>query len=52
MPDILICRTEVDLDDEHIEKLSLFCNVNKSCVIVEKDVELSIHKLLFCPIQN
>ena len=45
MPDILICRTEVDLDDEHIEKLSLFCNVNKSCVIVEKDVELSIYEI-------
>jgi len=45
MPHILVCRTEVDLTDEHIEKLSLFCNVDKDCVIVEKDVETSIYEI-------
>ena len=45
MPDVLICRTEVDLDAEHLEKLSLFCNVDRSCVIVEKDVEYSIYEI-------
>ncbi len=45
MPHILVCRTEVDLTNEHIEKLSLFCNVDKECVIVEKDVETSIYEI-------
>ena len=45
MPDILICRTEVDLDEDHINKISLFCNVSKNCVIVEKDVDVSIYQI-------
>ena len=45
MPDILICRTEVDLDEEHLDKLSLFCNVPRSAVIVEKDVDISIYEI-------
>jgi CTP synthase len=45
MPDVLVCRTEVDLDQEHLDKLSLFCNVPKDCVIVEKDVETSIYEI-------
>ena len=45
LPHILVCRTEVELADEHIEKLSLFCNVDKECVIVEKDVETSIYEI-------
>ena len=45
MPHILVCRTEVDLTDEHLDKLSLFCNVDKDCVIVEKDVETSIYEI-------
>jgi CTP synthase len=45
LPHILVCRTEVDLIEEHIEKLSLFCNVPRECVIVEKDVETSIYEI-------
>jgi len=45
MPDVLVCRTEVDLEREHLDKLSLFCNVPKDCVIVEKDVETSIYEI-------
>ncbi len=45
MPHILVCRTEVDLTDEHLDKLSLFCNVDRDCVIVEKDVETSIYEI-------
>jgi CTP synthase len=45
MPDVLVCRTEVDLELEHLEKLSLFCNVPQDCVIVEKDVETSIYEI-------
>lgn len=45
MPDVLVCRTEVDLEREHLDKLSLFCNVPRDCVIVEKDVETSIYEI-------
>ena len=45
MPDVLVCRTEVDLEQEHLDKLSLFCNVQRDCVIVEKDVETSIYEI-------
>jgi len=38
-PDIIVCRTERDLPDEVKKKISLFCNVEKSCVITAKDVE-------------
>jgi CTP synthase len=45
LPHILVCRTEVDLTDEHLDKLSLFCNVDRECVIVEKDVDTSIYEI-------
>jgi len=45
LPHILVCRTEVDLTDEHLDKLSLFCNVPRNCVVVEKDVETSIYEI-------
>ncbi|MBA4392229.1 MAG: CTP synthetase [Desulfobacca sp.] len=38
-PDILLCRTEGILTPEMKAKISLFCNVEKDCVITAKDVE-------------
>jgi len=38
-PDLLICRTEHELDDALRRKISLFCNVQKGCVIQAKDVD-------------
>ena len=32
-PDILVCRTEVEIPEEIMEKLALFCNVRKENVI-------------------
>ena len=32
-PNILVCRTDVPISDELKEKIALFCNVRKSCVI-------------------
>jgi len=37
-PDILICRTEQPLDDDHRRKMSLFCNVPQEAVIEARDV--------------
>jgi CTP synthase len=44
-PDILICRTERELREEHRRKISLFCNVEEGAVIEERDVEYSIYEL-------
>ncbi len=46
-PDILVCRTEVPLEDSLKEKISLFCNVPPDAVITAIDVdtiyELPLH---------
>ena len=43
IPDILVCRTERTIPNEHLDKLALFCNVRRECVIEEKDVEDSVY---------
>jgi len=37
-PDALVCRTEYPLPDDLREKMALFCNVEKSCVIENLNV--------------
>ena len=43
IPDILVCRTEMAIPEEHLQKLALFCNVKRDCVIEEKDVTDSVY---------
>lgn len=43
IPDILVCRTEMTIPKEHLDKLALFCNVKRECVIEEKDVTDSVY---------
>lgn len=38
-PDIIVCRTELELTAETKEKLSLFCNVDKDCIIQNLDAQ-------------
>jgi CTP synthase len=38
-PDILVCRTEIPLDDSLKSKIALFCNVHKDAVITAIDVD-------------
>ncbi len=45
IPDILVCRTEMTIPKEHIEKLALFCNVRPERVIEEKDVTDSVYAI-------
>ena len=45
VPDVLICRSEVELPDDVRKKLSLFCNVPMHAVIQEKDVDHTIYEL-------
>lgn len=35
-PDILVCRTEIDIPENMREKIALFCNVRKESVIANK----------------
>jgi CTP synthase len=44
-PDILICRCEHPMTEEHFDKLSLFCNIERKLVIAEQDVENSIYEV-------
>jgi len=38
-PDFILCRSDVSLDEARKEKISLFCNVEKDCVISAPDVD-------------
>ena len=45
IPDILICRCERRMSEEHKDKLALFCNVERRLVIEEIDVAHSIYEV-------
>jgi len=45
MPDFLVCRSERPLEEDHIEKLALFCNVESENVIQEVDVANTIYEV-------
>ncbi len=44
-PDLLICRTEVPLDEDVMRKIGLFCNLPREAVLEEKDVDFSIYEV-------
>ena len=46
-PDIIICRTEHELDDENRSKIAMFCNVQKQNVVAFRDVKHTIYE---CPL--
>lgn len=45
LPDLIICRAEMPLDEEIKRKISLFCNVPKEAVFDEEDVQHSIYEV-------
>ncbi|MEM7164256.1 MAG: CTP synthase [Planctomycetota bacterium] len=45
VPDILVCRTERDVDSDARKKIALFCNVRDEHVLIEKDVDYSIYEV-------
>ncbi len=45
IPDILVCRCEHHLEEEHFQKMALFCNVDRKLVIEEKDVDNTIYEV-------
>jgi len=46
-PDIIVCRTEHDLDEDNKRKIAMFCNVEKQNVVAFRDVDHTIYE---CPI--
>jgi len=46
-PDIIICRTEHELDDDNKKKIAMFCNVPPTNVVAFRDVEHTIYE---CPL--
>jgi CTP synthase len=44
-PQVLICRSQLPLDSELRQKLSMFCNVSVKAVIEARDVEHTIYEL-------
>ena len=44
-PDVLICRTERAIGPDEIDKIALFCNVERKAVIEERDKEFSIYEV-------
>tara|TARA_Y100000766_G_scaffold25524_1_gene17632 strand:- start:135 stop:1754 length:1620 start_codon:yes stop_codon:yes gene_type:complete len=46
-PDIVICRTEHDLDDDNRRKIAMFCNVEHRNIVAFRDVKHSIYE---CPL--
>ncbi|MEN8695036.1 MAG: CTP synthase [Akkermansiaceae bacterium] len=46
-PDIIICRTEHDLDEDNKAKIAMFCNVPAQNVVAFRDVENTIYE---CPL--
>ncbi len=39
-PDVLVCRTELDLGEENKRKIAMFCNVTSDAVIQNKDASI------------
>ena len=46
-PDIIVCRTEHDLDEANKKKIAMFCNVEQKNVVAFRDVDHTIYE---CPI--
>ncbi len=46
-PDVIVCRTETPLSDEHRKKIALFCNVKVEAVIESLDAETIYEVPLF-----
>jgi CTP synthase len=44
-PDIILCRTGVELTDEMRSKISLFCDVEEKAVIAARDIKSTIYEV-------
>lgn len=46
-PDMIVCRTEHDLDEDNRKKIAMFCNVEAKHVVAFRDVDHTIYE---CPL--
>ncbi|MCL2000496.1 MAG: CTP synthase [Planctomycetes bacterium] len=44
-PDIIICRSEENIPDPVKEKIAMFCNVRRDCVLDERNVALTVYEV-------
>ncbi len=44
-PDIVICRSEEAIPDSVKEKIAMFCNVRRDCVLDERNVDLTVYEV-------
>jgi CTP synthase len=44
-PDVLICRSEIDVPEEARQKISAFCNVHPENTFIEKDIQSTIYEI-------
>jgi CTP synthase len=51
-PDVLICRTEHAISPDDKDKIALFCNIERSAVIEERDKEHSIYEVPISLVNN
>ncbi len=44
-PDIIICRSEESIAESVKEKIAMFCNVRRECVLDERNVDLTVYEV-------
>ncbi len=44
-PDLIICRSEETIADSVKEKIAMFCNVRRDCVLDERNVDLTVYEV-------
>lgn len=44
-PDMIICRSEVHIDDAVRAKLAMFCNVPRECVLAERNTDITDYEV-------
>lgn len=44
-PDLIICRSETCISDAVKQKIAMFCNVRRDCVLDERNVDLTVYEV-------
>ena len=44
-PDLVVCRSEESMPESVKEKIAMFCNVRRDCVLDERNVDLTVYEV-------
>ncbi|MDR0361325.1 MAG: CTP synthase [Planctomycetota bacterium] len=44
-PDMIVCRSEESISDSVKEKIAMFCNVRRDCVVDERNVSVTVYEV-------